>query len=170
MLRWAGPGAGRAGSVVAPAGVAFGLAAGLAVHLGRRSGPGRRCGLLEAVLADAEDIAAVLHHRVHCWTDAAAGRRPRPGSLIAGLIPRAQGVTDPELATGLAERDRAMEDRARTLAAQAVEAGQPWVGGLGSRPAELVRRQRWLREVSTVAAYRTAGSSPASVPSGPRRT
>ncbi len=74
--------------------------------------------------------------------------------LIAGLVPRAQGVTDPELATALAERDRAMEDRARTLAAQAVEAARPWVAGLGNPPSEPARRQRWLRKVSTVAAYR----------------
>jgi hypothetical protein len=105
-------------------------------------------------LADADDVAAVLHHRVHRWTDAAAGRHQRPGNLIAGLIPRAQGVTDPELATALAERDQAMENRARTLAAQAAEAGQPWVAGLGKPPSEPARRQRWLREVSTVAAYR----------------
>jgi hypothetical protein len=105
-------------------------------------------------LADAEDIAAVLHHRVHRWTDAAAGRRRAADNLIAGLIPRAQGVTDPELATALAERDRAMEDRARTLATQAVEAGRPWMGGFGSPPTDPARRDRWLREVSTVAAYR----------------
>jgi hypothetical protein len=105
-------------------------------------------------LADADDVAAVLHHRVHRWTDAAAGRHQRSGNLIAGLVSRVQGVTDPELATALAERDRAMEDRARTLAAQAVEAGQPWVAGLGNPPAEPVRREGWFREVSTVAAYR----------------
>ena len=105
-------------------------------------------------LADAEDIAAVLHDRVDRWTAAAGGRRQRSGNMIAGLIPRAQGVTDPELATALAERDRAMEDRARALAAQAVEAGRPWLGGLGSPPSEPARRERWLREVSTVAAYR----------------
>jgi hypothetical protein len=105
-------------------------------------------------LVDAEDIAAVLHHRVDRWTAAAAGRHRRSPNLIAGLIPRAQGVTDPELATALAERDRAMQDRARALATQAVAAGRPWLDGLGNPPAEPARRQRWLREVSTVAAYR----------------
>jgi hypothetical protein len=98
-------------------------------------------------LADAEDIAAVLRHRVERWT-AAAGRHHGSGNLIAGLIPRAQGVTDPELDTALTERDRAMEDRARALATQAVEAGRPWLGGFGSPPSELVRRERWLSEVS----------------------
>jgi len=105
-------------------------------------------------LADAEDIAAVLHDRVDRWTAVAGGRHRRSQNLIAGLIPRAQGVTDPELDSALAERGRAMENRARTLAAQAVEAGQPWVGALGTLPGDPTRRERWLREVSTVAAYR----------------
>jgi conjugative relaxase-like TrwC/TraI family protein len=105
-------------------------------------------------LADADDVAAVLHRRLDRWTNAAAGRRQRSASLIAGLIPRANGVKDPELATALAERDLAMEDRARTLAQQAVTAGRPWLRDLGSPPSEPARRERWLREVSTVAAYR----------------
>ena len=105
-------------------------------------------------LADADDIAAVLHHRLERWTNAAAGRQKRPQNLIAGLIPRAKGVTDPELATALAERDHAMEARARALAARAVENAHVWVGTLGAPPGDPTRRERWLREVSTVAAYR----------------
>ncbi len=56
-------------------------------------------------LADAADVAAVLHGRVDRWAQAAGGRRRMAGNLIAGLIPRAQGVTDPEMAEALAERD-----------------------------------------------------------------
>ena len=51
-------------------------------------------------LADAADVAAVLHGRVERWTQAAGGRRRRADNLIAGLIPRAQGVSDPEMARG----------------------------------------------------------------------
>ena len=58
------------------------------------------------------------------------------------------------MAHALAERDPAMQERAITLAAQAIEAGAGWVQRLGSRPADPARRHRWLREVSTVAAYR----------------
>ena len=66
-------------------------------------------------LADAADVAAVLHGRVDRWTQAASGlRRRTAGNLIAGLIPRVQGVTDPEMAQALAERDHAMEERARS--------------------------------------------------------
>ena len=105
-------------------------------------------------LADAADVAAVLHGRVERWTEAAGGRGRRTENLIAGLIPRAQRVSDPEMAQALAERDQAMEERARTLADQAVETGASWVQRLGTRPASPARRERWMREVSTVAAYR----------------
>ena len=105
-------------------------------------------------LADAADVAAVLHGRVERWTQAAGGRNRRADNLIAGLIPRAQGVSDPEMAQALAERDQAMEERARTLADQAVETGESWVQQLGTPPAAPARRERWMREVSTIAAYR----------------
>jgi len=105
-------------------------------------------------LADAADVAAVLHGRVDRWAQAAGGRRRMAGNLIAGLIPRVQGVTDPETAQALAERDIAIQERALTVAAQAIEAGAGWVQRLGSLPSDPSRRARWVREVSTVAAYR----------------
>ena len=105
-------------------------------------------------LVDAADVAAVLHGRVERWTQAAGGRNRRADNLIAGLIPRAQGVSDPEMARALAERDQAMEARARTLAVQAVERCESWVRRFGIPPAAPVRREHWMREVSTVAAYR----------------
>ena len=105
-------------------------------------------------LADAADVAAVLHGRVDRWAQVAGGRRRMAGNLIVGLIPRAEGVTDPEMAEALAERDTAMQVRALTVAAQAIEAGVGWVQRLGSLPSDPSRRARWVREVSTVAAYR----------------
>jgi conjugative relaxase-like TrwC/TraI family protein len=105
-------------------------------------------------LADAVDVAAVLHGRVERWTQVAGGRSRRADRLIAGLVPRAHGVNDPEMARALAERDQAMEERARTLADQAVESGETWVQHLGTPPARPARRERWMRELSTVAAYR----------------
>jgi hypothetical protein len=105
-------------------------------------------------LADAADVAAVLHGRVERWTEAAGGRGRRTDNLIAGLIPRALRVSDPEMAQALAERDHAMEERARTLANQAVGTGESWVQHLGVTPATPARRERWIREVSTIAAYR----------------
>jgi hypothetical protein len=105
-------------------------------------------------LADAGDVAAVLHGRVERWTQAAGGRNRRADNLIAGLIPRAQGVSDPEMAQALAERDQAMEERARTLAEQAVGTLDGWAQPLGDPPEGSAQRERWMRAVSTIAAYR----------------
>ena len=105
-------------------------------------------------LADAADVASVLHSRVDRWSHAAGSRRRHTGQLIAGLIPRAQGVTDPDMARALAERDQAIEQRALSLAEEAIAARRTWVRPLGPPPSGSAQRERWLREVSTVAAYR----------------
>ena len=47
-----------------------------------------------------------------------------------------------------------MERRARILAEQAVTTSAAWLRTLGAAPAEPALRARWLREASTVAAYR----------------
>ena len=48
-----------------------------------------------------------------------------------------------------------MQERAVTLAAQGDrDRSRRWVQRLGSPPSDPARRARWLREVSTVAAYR----------------
>ena len=122
------------------------------------------CGLdVEAVLpqlvagrslTDALDVAAVLHGRIDRWKQAASGRRRVAGQLVAGLIPRVRGITDPEMARALTERDQAMERRARTLACQAIETRQGWVQRLGPAPDDADHQETWLREVSTIAAYR----------------
>jgi conjugative relaxase-like TrwC/TraI family protein len=105
-------------------------------------------------LDDAEDPAAVIRGRVDRWT-AAAGSRLRIGTdLIAGLIPRAAGVTDPDMARGLQERDEAMQRRARALAGRAIEQNQVWVRRLGVPPSDPLGRERWTEAVTTVAAYR----------------
>jgi conjugative relaxase-like TrwC/TraI family protein len=114
-------------------------------------------------LDDAEDPAAVIHGRVDSWAQAASSRRYAASNLVAGLIPRAVGVTDPDIARALNERDEAMQRRARELAVQAVGHGQVWVRRLGVAPSEPVARQQWIEAVSTVAAYRerwTIGHDP----------
>ncbi len=105
-------------------------------------------------LADDSDVAAVLRGRVERWTEAASGRSWRADNLIVGLIPRAHDINDPEMAEALAERDQAMEVRARTLAEQAVGTVDSWAQSLGAPPAGSNRWERWMREVSTIAAYR----------------
>ncbi len=81
------------------------------------------CGLdLESGLGDlvaqralvaVEDVAAVLRHRVETWMAATGSRIPDDADMVAGLIPRAVGVTNPDLAQALLEREQAMERRAR---------------------------------------------------------
>jgi hypothetical protein len=110
--------------------------------------------ILGKSLVDAADVAAVIHSRVDRWTRAAGGRRRHSEYLIAGLIPRARGVTDPDMARALAERGEAMEQRCRGLAEEAITARRSWVRVLGDPPSESPQWERWLRETSTVAAYR----------------
>jgi conjugative relaxase-like TrwC/TraI family protein len=105
-------------------------------------------------LADAGDEAAVLHGRVDRWVQATGRRRRLAQNLIAGLLPKAQGVTDPDTAKALADREVAMEERARALAEQAIEDSVDWVLRLGPVPQNPAARARWRREISTVAAYR----------------
>jgi hypothetical protein len=103
---------------------------------------------------DADDVAAVLHGRVQRWLQSARGNRTTTGDLIAGLVPRATNISDPDMARALRERDQAMERRARTLAEQAISAAQPWTRSFGLPPSLSARHEVWLRAVSTVAAYR----------------
>ncbi|MHB8296567.1 MAG: MobF family relaxase [Acidimicrobiales bacterium] len=105
-------------------------------------------------LADADDPAAVMHGRVDRWAAAAGSKHQAATNLIAGLIPRAAGVADPDMARALEERDQAMERRARELAGEAVERGQVWVRRLGTPPSDPALREAWTRAVSTIAAYR----------------
>ena len=123
-------------------------------------------------LADAADVAAVLHGRVDRWAQAAGGRRRIAGNLIAGLIPRAQGVTDPEMAEALAERDAGHASASpHRWPHQAIEAGAGWVQRLGSLPV-----RSWPAGPAGCAKSRpspptgTAGTSPSSAASGPRAT
>jgi hypothetical protein len=125
-------------------------------------------------MSDAVDVAAVLHARVHRWIQAASGRLQGADHLIAGLIPRVRGVTDPDMTRALTERDNAMESRARTLAYQAIEDRHVWVQRLGPVPSDPGHRARWLRNISIVAAYRDrwhiSGPAPLGNPSKVDRT
>ena len=105
-------------------------------------------------LDDAEDPAAVLRDRVDRWAQVVGSSRRAGTSLIAGLIPRAVGVTDPDMARGLEERDEAMQRRARALAEQAIERGMVWVRRLAPRPSDPLAREHGSKPSSTVAAYR----------------
>jgi hypothetical protein len=60
-----------------------------------------------------------------------------------------------------------MEQRARSLAEEAIAAGHAWLRPLGAPPSGPAERERWLREVSTVAAYRDRWHIEGQRPLGP---
>jgi AAA domain/TrwC relaxase len=105
-------------------------------------------------LASADDVAAVLHGRVDRWIQASGSQRRAPADRIVGLFPRLSGVTDPDMARALDDRQVLLEQRAREVAILAVENRQPWAVQLGSPPSDPVRREVWLNRLDTVAAYR----------------
>ena len=91
------------------------------------------------------------------WTAGQAQPPQDAGSypdLVAGMIPRARGVSDKDMARALQERDEAMARRARELALKAAARGEAWITQLGAAPTDPVRREMWLAALSTLAAYR----------------
>jgi hypothetical protein len=105
-------------------------------------------------LDDAADLAAVIRDRVDRWAQAAGSDRRAGKSLIAGLIPRAAGVTDTDMARGLQERAEALQYRAQELAERATDQNPLWLRQLGARPSDPLAAERWLEAVKTIAAYR----------------
>ncbi|MHB8300923.1 MAG: MobF family relaxase, partial [Dermatophilaceae bacterium] len=105
-------------------------------------------------LSSADDVAAVLHGRVDRWIRASGPQRRAAADRIVGLFPRLAGVTDPDMARALDDRQTLLQQRAREVATTAVENRQPWTAQMGLPPSEPVRRELWLRRLDTVAAYR----------------
>jgi len=120
-------------------------------------------------LDDAEDPASVIHARVEAWAHTAGSKRRTSTGFIAGIIPRAVGVTDPDMVRALDERAVAVQNRARELAVHAIERRETWVLCLGAAPVDRARHERWLKAVSTVAAYRSVGTLLMTDPSDPGR-
>lgn len=107
-------------------------------------------------LSDADDIASVLHHRVARATvrPAGSGRTRHAPRLIAGLIPYAAGVTDPEMHAALTERQQLIEQRATAVLTRDLDGGAPWTSALGRKPAAAKTAGTWRRFGQVVAAYR----------------
>lgn len=106
-------------------------------------------------LDDADDIAAVLHHRLnHATKTPAGGRRRKTPALIAGLVPEALGPMSDEMRTSLDQRRDLIENRAHALAEDAVRGREPWLRRLGQAPANPTDREAWLHQVVVIAAYR----------------
>lgn len=104
-------------------------------------------------LGDADDVAAVLRHRLRLATSDAGSRRSRrPARLIAGLIPEPIGPMAPDMRKAIDERKTLIEQRAKTLAETAIKSRESWIQQVGDQPA--VDRADWMQSVVTIAAYR----------------
>lgn len=104
-------------------------------------------------LGDADDVAAVLRHRLRLATSDAGSRRSRrPARLIAGLIPEPIGPMAADIRKAIDERKVLIEQRAKTLAETGIKRRESWIQRIGDAPA--VDRIHWLRSVIAIAAYR----------------
>jgi conjugative relaxase-like TrwC/TraI family protein len=120
-------------------------------------------------LEDAADVGAVLISRLQRASLQTRGTRVNRPRYVVGLIPVAEGPMSLEMRVALAERQRLMEVRAVALAMDAVKSEETWLNRLGTPPTA-DGRSRWLREVSTVAAYRDRYRMDGSQPVGEART
>ena len=105
-------------------------------------------------LSDADDVAAVLRHRiarVASTSPRGCALKPR---LIAGLIPEPVGPMDDEHRLAIDARKELIEARAWALADDACRSGAAWAGQLGEQPTGAESRHRWLAALATIAAYR----------------
>ncbi|WP_407343537.1 MobF family relaxase [Pengzhenrongella phosphoraccumulans] len=111
--------------------------------------------LVQGAEVGAQDLAAVLHHRVHRWTDAAraAGHGTHP-RLIAGLIPAVERTADDQFAAALSQREVLIESCATTLLQRAHLAEAPWLGQLAAPPTMDTSGPDWWTAARIVAAYR----------------
>lgn len=105
---------------------------------------------------DADDVAAVLRHRVATATarPAGSGRGVKHSRLIAGLIPEATGAMSEEMQRALDERVGLIEARAESVLSAAIAESRPWAAALGPAPSDSKRSTDWHRAARVIAAYR----------------
>ncbi|GAA4712889.1 conjugative relaxase domain-containing protein, TrwC/TraI family [Promicromonospora umidemergens] len=122
-------------------------------------------------LDDADDPAAVLHHRLASATahpvryDGLTIQRPAP-RRIAGLIPEAAGPMTDEYRLALEQRAMLIERRITDLVQRATRDHEPWLTGLGPEPADTGARHTWQTAARRIAAYRDRYGITSSAPLG----
>jgi hypothetical protein len=102
---------------------------------------------------DADDVASVLHYRIDRYVTEVGYPSPPATELVVGLFPRPTGITDLDVLLALNERTVAIEQRARTLAEEAIERDDPWVQNFGDPPEPRDTYETWFEEVAAGAAY-----------------
>ena len=107
-------------------------------------------------LADADDVASVIHARLARATvrPYGSGRTRKPPRMIVGLVPDAGGAISDEMRQALDERRDLIEQRADAVLHSALTDEEPWTAKLGMQPKDKKRRAAWRRAARTVAAYR----------------
>ncbi|WP_454850039.1 MobF family relaxase [Promicromonospora soli] len=110
-------------------------------------------------LDDADDSAAVLHHRLATATPHPAHQdgltiQRRPPRRIAGLVPEAAGLMSDEYRQALQQRATLIEHRATDLVQRATRDQEPWLAALGPEPGDTGARHAWQAAARMIAAYR----------------
>ena len=90
-----------------------------------------------------EDAAAMLRARLRRWEKLTGGNWQPRQDLVAGLVPRASGIDDADLARAVGEREHAITKRALDLAEHAVRSGAPWAKAFGPPPPGPAVAQAW---------------------------
>jgi conjugative relaxase-like TrwC/TraI family protein len=120
-------------------------------------------------LGDADDPAAVLHHRLAtaqpARSDGLTIRRRAP-RRIAGLIPEAAGPMADEYRLALEQRATLIEHRATYLVQRAMRDHAPWLAALGTEPKDTGARHSWQTAARVIAAYRDRYGITAAAPLG----
>jgi hypothetical protein len=84
----------------------------------------------------------------------APAQRPSHSDMVAGLIARAVGLFDDDMAKAVNEREEAIASGAQGLAELAVETGLPWAKAFGPVPRVPAVAQAWWDRLAVIAAYR----------------
>jgi hypothetical protein len=74
--------------------------------------------------------------------------------LVAGLVPRARGIEDEDVARAVREREDLIARRAREFAEEAVQGGEKWARPFGSPPTGSTPAEGWWDRLAVIAAYR----------------
>lgn len=116
-------------------------------------------------LDDVDDLGSLLRYRIQQITAIYPPTSRRAAGLIAGLVPRTIGITDPAMRQALAEREQLMQQRLNVLTQNLLKHPAPWMASFDGLDPE----QRAV-VVRAVAAYRdrwgiTAASPIGAIPS-----
>lgn len=113
-------------------------------------------------LEEVDDLGSLIRWRIQRLTDRLLPSPRHAAGLIAGLVPRAAGITDPEMRQALEEREHLIEERVASRVHAALEQNEPWLSGIGGDPDDAEAAS----SLAVVVAYRDRWGITASSPLG----